>query len=1042
MRDNDLTRIVACWFGILESRDLTTRAPALINRCFTVMSHYVGWILLHLIVTQSFSNIALTYLTAVKEEAGAGVSNCNLDIACAALTLLTAIVEKKMDAARKVVLIREFGFIQILSSTLSVEIESEEYLADYTKLVNALGCNLITSFNTLRCAPKSVIQAARAAEALGGWFPPLNENDRFDDLALQGWNMSLRVLQPATTFFSHPSVEVSESVEPFFQALAKEWKGLLAPTNTNSHSSSGDGGGGAVDRFVIPEETLVATIRPFLKEIMKLLLGKVKFPEWYPHEDTDDADDDDFFEFLQNREVMTKLYKRFFFVEEVTGLQFVEDMVSQLVKTLNSGADCDFRLVEAALHLFHTTGEHYKSVKQFLKDPNHTLSSCMRALVSCKPLVQHSSADVQVLVLDIFRRYAVFFEHSHEYVNIMMEQLLGPCGLSSMDTKVVAQSSVILLKLVKSSLTSCLSFADFLIQNLRGFLVNDFASAVRLAHGEAPPAFAQDDRYRVYNVVGLLFGTQNTTSTFSAERKKSLFWEVGLGPLCAHLNDMSSQLGTCATQEEYESNIVLVATHAQVSVAVVANWVASVVNSMANLSKGFTESVAATVSDEWLVAINCCEKVFQSFSHHQSVRTSLVFFCRRLLVLGGSRSADFASPLASIIGRFIGFMASAQSVIEFPPSLVASRSCTEPQLLSTRSGLKPTAILSPHSNGSATAISPSGGAGRSMVVVSGGAVVGGSMVESSVVDVSTAISSVEIYQLAALLGQVALDKRFVFGVFCYEIERNKTLWQIMLNCFFRIWNSIIPVSTDVRRDKLELLQGIYQILQYMSSEDPATLISLATELTPNTHCLSELPSVSELLTHRYKGGEMTSTHAAVEPRHMSPSSMDSGVEVVQLLLVGAYMIREGSKLSASIYGMTIQIFNNTINYILTVAKDTAAADVAALGDVLNALCVETALQRMFSSLSRANWEDAQTVKHLQELCVLIRTCGSVGAVQPAESLAMSMRLLVSRVFVNEVACMTLGGAKAAEDTLCAIFSAPNAVEAKNALKKAVTVKTG
>ncbi|XP_052084396.1 exportin-T-like isoform X3 [Mytilus californianus] len=202
MREQAVGQLAGTWYEILTTYE--TSNPEVVCMCLDVIGKFISWIDINLIANDKFVTVLLNFmtLTLIRESA------CDC---------ITDILNKGMDPIVKTKLVESFTNVLEERGILSpVEDEEGDFLAKLSKLVNAIGVNLILAWQKLlktedKENTEATLQALESKVPL--MFRFLSDED--DDVS------------GAVAQFSQEYIALLKQMKPLSQKQRENMEGLL-----------------------------------------------------------------------------------------------------------------------------------------------------------------------------------------------------------------------------------------------------------------------------------------------------------------------------------------------------------------------------------------------------------------------------------------------------------------------------------------------------------------------------------------------------------------------------------------------------------------------------------------------------------------------------------------------------------------------------------------------------------------------------------------------------------------------------------------------
>mmetsp|Transcript_29813 Transcript_29813/g.55032 ORF Transcript_29813/g.55032 Transcript_29813/m.55032 type:complete len:1030 (+) Transcript_29813:29-3118(+) len=581
MKEGDLGHLVECWYKILVTFQGT--APELVTDCLRVIAAYSVWIEVSLVANERFFD---AFCNLISEAGPSSKEACDC---------LGAIIEKKLEPAKKVHMLTELSVLQRLHGCLHSDASVVVDLALIEKeaeLANSLAEAVLEAYEELRWQPAR--EAAALAEA--------------------AWELITALMPSIFRFFAHEEFQMADSVEPFLTQLFTKVKAYTA--NASADPDLGP-------CHVVSQEQM----RPIMRQTLQLIVRRIVYPDWFQHNDVSCEDDEQHLNFLEFRRSLTKMYKRIFTLEEQMGLEFVQASIAQLTQQLHAVRPME---VEAVLHLFKEAGDIVKDLVQHLK-ARGPLVACFLQLVDCEMLVKADHWAVQLGLLEIYVRYVkIFAIHADlftRYGERVLEAFIGSQGLRASDPRVVTRACFMFGRFVKMARAQVAPFTMHVYEALQGLMVVPYIpSTLRPAqsNGQLPKVVVK--------------------GTLKTEDRGCLFEAIAMLIVCLPAEQMRPALQTVLKAPAGNLAEILnmaparLATDVQGYVA----WSAESIEAVAAVSKAFSAQQAITAPD-WEEVLVLVARVLESLAMKQEVQQAAA--CATSTTTGMSRGRGTPADL-------------------------------------------------------------------------------------------------------------------------------------------------------------------------------------------------------------------------------------------------------------------------------------------------------------------------------------------------------------------------------------------------------------
>lgn len=308
MREDCIPAIVELFYRIFVE-EFFQQHTSIIASCLQVMSSYIPWIEISLVVSPRFLEVFFRFLLVPQLR----------DNAC---LCLNRVILKGMDAPAKIALIESISIISVvhsvssqiaeaISSGATSEEQEEDFMASLASLVNTIGIQLMTNISKLQ---SGVVVTAAA---------PLGEED--PALASQACQMGLLLLQQCLplmfAFLGHEDDDISLAVTPF----ATEFIRMNLADSTKQ-----------------------------LGDLLSIVIHKMRYDADFDFEDAEE----DQAALFEIRKAMKILFDHIRALNPEMVLSYVHDFV---LHNINNWSNLNFVDVEIALKLMFYVGESQAS---------------------------------------------------------------------------------------------------------------------------------------------------------------------------------------------------------------------------------------------------------------------------------------------------------------------------------------------------------------------------------------------------------------------------------------------------------------------------------------------------------------------------------------------------------------------------------------------------------------------------------------------------------------------------------------------------------
>ena len=381
MRIHDINSIINCIIWIVST--FNNNKPSLVISCLDCLANYIEWIDIQLSVHQTM--LSMLYTCLMQQSTQLHAAQC-----------LCEIVVKRMDSAKKIILVRDIQLIEVVNK-IDMQAANQKYSRRIAQLITSIGEQLCIAIKDITKSNESMQLVDEAYELLERVM-----SMAYNLLQYNRWKSTRTLIDLLTVYLQlHKS-------KP------------MTPTLTSHY-----------------------------QRIFLLILHTIQYPDWFDHEQPDDKED----AYNEYRASLTKLFinlVRYTIQHNDMICQQLSVELNKLFQSTNDIQTIPFAPLEAILKLHYTLGEAIqKSTTTRICDANDILTQMTYTILS-SDISYYKHSVIQIRWHEIVHRYNKIMEHKSNIIIPLMTSFVDQRGIRNLHPSVAARSSYLLLRTIIS----------------------------------------------------------------------------------------------------------------------------------------------------------------------------------------------------------------------------------------------------------------------------------------------------------------------------------------------------------------------------------------------------------------------------------------------------------------------------------------------------------------------------------------------------------------------------------------------------------------
>lgn len=398
IRETCITNLVDSWYQILNTYE--NSLSSVMCLCLDVIGAYIEWIDIGLIANDRFISALLRYMSV--EVLRESACDC-----------IHEIIMKGMEPVAKRELIESLVSVLEKSGVLQLqEDEDADFLAKVSKLMNAVGTQLLNSYSKLTKSgdTESAAKCLYAAE---------------------------KKMQYLFRFLSHDDDDVSQNVSGFGYTYLTVLKQIANPSEQQKEN---------------------------LRGILHVIINKMKYDESYnfDHEGEDEV------MFMEYRKEMKILFDNIAQLDPNLVLVSVHNILNSTFGQLDAAKFMD---VEIAVRVLYMVGEAMSTQQLYSDASKFSALQQMMSLLVTSNVSYYNHSSVAQMFFETVVRYDRFFSIQSQHIPAVLIAFLDERGLRNPNCTVRSRCSYLFSRFIKSHKGIMVNYAHDVLKRLQGLLV-------------------------------------------------------------------------------------------------------------------------------------------------------------------------------------------------------------------------------------------------------------------------------------------------------------------------------------------------------------------------------------------------------------------------------------------------------------------------------------------------------------------------------------------------------------------------------------------
>jgi len=607
MREHALSDIAVSWCQILVM--FKDSSPDIVVQLLNAVERYVPWIDIGLVANDSFMSLLFSVLECQHAEAQS-----------AAVGVLAAIVNKRMDSGPKLSLIQSLGIVPIVASWSEAGIpgiksDEHELAVVSSKLLTTLATEVLEAW-------KKVENSVLSVQAVGLAVEQDAAAEATTTCAIASGMMD-QLFPSIVAGFRIPDEEICESIAPFMLSYIARVRMISKRNMARGEHTETNGMSRTLETQVLAILEAVAVNARFADDSSVYPIDPASVEE-------DVISQEEEGNVAARRHEMFTLFRN--------GAKLIPAQAYELVAkrmescfSRSANVNLSWQDAELALSLLYQVGEG--ATEMTLKPNSGPLADLARAVIAIDDSIAYHRL-VALALLEGCARFAKAALHQPGLVPLLAGKFFGQAGLGHPSSSVPPRAAYLLCRVTKTLKSQMNPIARdiirALIPHLNSIATTPLGDTVGLiAAGASSQTGASgagisgaDDRMYAFEAAGILVGAEEFEESEQVEWLKTL-----CQPLVLQMKDLSSQSAGAFSA---------------------ISLLQQAIEALTRISKGFSPKLCASrssVAESLTAPLEPAMKTLQAYPGSKHLRLKFLAYVHRLVECLGANMIPNLSPL-------------------------------------------------------------------------------------------------------------------------------------------------------------------------------------------------------------------------------------------------------------------------------------------------------------------------------------------------------------------------------------------------------------